>query len=152
MIILIVIMYNFAPFTRKYIDMFINDRSELSQDYSVTYRLDMLKEFIYNKEFILFGGKSLASLPPYVDSEYILRILQFGIIGFLFCIYPYIYLFKKMKNNRKYDVAVYILFMMITSVVLTNFYYIPFIMIWIVVELKKEMLEMENEKNCVYNN
>ena len=151
-VILIALMYNVAPFTRKYIDMFLYNRSELSQDYSVTYRLGMLNEFVENKEFVLLGGKALSSLPEYVDSEYILRILQFGILGFGLCVYPYTYLFNRIKSKKKYEVGFFILIMMITSIVLTNYYYMPFIMIWMVVEAQKQKLEEENEKNCICNN
>ena len=81
-------------------------------------------------------------MPSYVDCEYILRILQFGLIGFAVYLLPFGYLFKTLKKNDIVkSIILFLILMMITVVIMTNLYFIPYLLITLI------MLE-RGDKKC----
>lgn len=134
--------YQYVPFIQKYILMIINGDSNILNDYSISYRLSMFDLFKYNSNYILFGGIGIENLPSYVDCEYILRILQFGLIGFAIYLLPFGYLFKTLKKNDIVkSIILFLILMMITVVIMTNLYFIPYLLITLI------MLE-RGDKKC----
>ena len=117
--------------------------------YSYTYRFQMyLLLFQSNIETILWGGYSydtfLESGVKYVDSEYVMRILQFGILGFILLFYPLVCFCKKYKFN------IYSLFLLfaclslaITNFTITNYALLFYIILYMVI-YKKLIIERPN--------
>jgi hypothetical protein len=57
----------------------------MANDYSISYRLSMVERFWFNdsESNIVSGGFSWREFPKFVDSELVMRTMQFGVLGFL---------------------------------------------------------------------
>jgi hypothetical protein len=79
----VVVMFATIPFMRAYLEIIRSGGfAALSDDYSVTYRNQILGWALGQPERLMFGGLSLAEAPDAVDSEVLMRSLQFGILGY----------------------------------------------------------------------
>ncbi len=102
------ILYFYVPFIHFFADLMIQDISSGKfRSFSVSHRLEMLKIlFSQNWFHIFFGGNfssaKIASSIVFVDSEFVMRSLQFGFLGY-FCLFTplfiLIYSMKKIKEK-----------------------------------------------------
>ncbi len=153
-IVVFIVGYFSSDFFKYYINKYIFnfDFKTFISENSVSYRLEMFNLFFANIKYWIFGGMSLKELPSYVDNEFILRILQFGIIGFLIMIYPFICLFKKIisklslanQNQIVFALIIFLFLMMITSIVMTNIYLMIFIIMSLVMIIKIKEVKYED--------
>ncbi|MGK2285331.1 hypothetical protein [Pedomonas sp. V897] len=100
---------------------------------SVFHRLNMIDWALKSPERLLIGGLSLTELPPkaYVDSEFVLRSLQFGLPGFLILLAPYLWPLTLRWDHRTVFLAFFITFLSITITVSTNPVCIPYTSIYL---------------------
>jgi len=129
-----------VPFIKKMFKTYISGNSRISSDYSISYRLSMLDMFKDNTRYLLTGGYGIYNFPSYVDSEVILRLLQFGIVNLLLIISFYIYkivdIVKKLTNkNAKSNfilTMIFLAFCSVTATVFTNLMIMQFILVYFV--------------------
>ncbi len=153
-LILIAVVLLFAikyvPFVNKIFTEYFIDNTGISNDYSFSYRASMFQLLLENKKYLLFGGYGINNFPDYVDCEYIIRFLQFGVINYLLILYPFIYMFKSCLSNKyALVIIIFIVTCMITSIVLTNLLLVPFVVLTFVVF--KYFGGADNE-DCIHNN
>lgn len=131
----------YVPFLNMiYVRHFTGNGSILN-DYSVSYRLSMFDLFFDNMKYWIFGGYGINNFPAFVDCEYILRILQFGIVNFIILIYPYIYFFKRLNKMHIYNISYlsfFIIFTMFSFTVLSNLFLMQYIILSIFILMKEE--------------
>lgn len=127
------------------------------QSYSYTYREEMFD--IIGKlgpQAILFGGKTYNTFKTmgidYFDSEYVMRILQFGIIGVTMIYYPLFSYTKRHKYNlcSMFILAICLSFA-ITQFTITNYAFIFYIIFYMAFmdKIQKEAVfpyGVQNEK------
>ncbi len=81
---LLVVTFLTVPFMRAYlVALQSGGLGNVSDDYSIAYRNEVLAWGLSQPERLLVGGLSLAEAPEYIDSEILMRSLQFGILGYL---------------------------------------------------------------------
>lgn len=127
------------PFLSKMLNYY-SSHSTILGDYSVSYRLNVFRT-VFAKNALphaLIGGMSVAKFPAYVDCEYIMRILQFGVLGFILLISPIIYIYKINRSSNNHETIIFLFCSMITSFVLTNITLITPIMISLLPMSKNE--------------
>lgn len=131
-LLLLVIAINVIPFIRNFFENYIIGNGDLTKNYSFTHRLDMFGMLIENKGYLLLGGYGIENFSTYVDNEYILRLLQFGVINFVLLLSQYIYLYKKVvrslvaKKKILIELCIFIAVCMMTANVLTNIFLIQY--------------------------
>lgn len=128
-----IIVINYVPFIQSVVVKYITGGNSILSDYSISYRLSMLHFFIDNISYVITGGYSITNFPAYVDNEFILRSIQFGLIGFSLILAPYIYIFKiKLATDATSASAKRIGFFLsantMTSIVFTNLFIAPYIL------------------------
>lgn len=133
-IIVLFLAIQYVPFVNKiFTDYFINN-NDIRNDYSFSYRASMVELLWENKKYLILGGYGINNFPSYVDSEYIIRFLQFGIINYLLVLYPFLYMFKSCLSNRiTLPIIIFIVMCMVTAILLTNLLIIPFVVLTFVV-------------------
>ncbi len=134
-IIVLVIAYLTLPFFQNYINSIFT--GDILTDYSYTYRLGMV-DLLLTSDNWFTGSYLISDLPSYVDSEYILRILQFGIFGLMLFIIPYITLINKKISNLTINIIIFTLVSMLTSIVMTNLLIMQFLMLYLCTNLRKD--------------
>ena len=129
-----------VPFIRTIFDTYILSNNSIRNDYSIHYRLSMINLLKHNTRYLLFGGYGIYNFPSYVDSEIILRLLQFGIVNFGLIIsfygYKFINIIKKIKKTDRSTLIATTAFLIIcslTATVFTNLMTMQFILIYLVV-------------------
>ena len=114
---------------------------------SFTYRHSMYGElFSSDATTIMFGGKSVSQFPRYVDSEYVMRIFQFGVIGFFLLYLPYFYFTLKYRNIYATFLIVVLLIRSITSSGITNVTALPYILLFMAVS-QRLVFDKKPQKN-----
>ena len=152
-LIIISLVIYFTPFLYQQIWERIANNSYFDS-YSYTYRFQMYKLLLgIDINAILFGGFSYETFLKwgikYVDSEYVMRILQFGILGFLFLLYPFINFCKRYKFNiYALFLLLACLFLAVTNFSVTNYALIFYIILYMVIYKK---LVIEKPNNVLYN-
>ena len=133
-IIVLFLAIQYVPFVNKiFTDYFINN-NDIRNDYSFSYRASMVELLWENKKYLILGGYGINNFPSYVDSEYIIRFLQFGIINYLLVLYPFLYMFKSCLSNKiTLPIIIFIVMCMVTAILLTNLLIIPFVVLTFVV-------------------
>ncbi|MBR1875325.1 hypothetical protein IJ798_03045 [Candidatus Saccharibacteria bacterium] len=125
----------YIPFMQILYNRFFIEGNSVLDDYSLSYRLSMLELFKDNMNFLFFGGYGIENFPPYVDSEIILRGMQLGIVGFSTTLTPYLSMkqvIEKRSLEMKPSIRQYLFVLALcsmTSVVFTNLYLIPYILL-----------------------
>ena len=145
---LTILAINFVPFINSFFNSYIAGNEDITKNYSFTYREDMLELLKNNGDKVLLGGYGISNFPSYVDNEYILRLLQFGVINYGLILSQYFYMYKKASKetqNKKIlrEMAVFILTCMLTSNILTNIYMMQFILLSILL-INESSQEKEN--------
>lgn len=132
--LILVICYFSFPYLQYNIDLIISgDMFEKAR--SITHRKEMYINLLKSgSSIILFGGVPYDKFPSAVDSEYVMRIMQYGLIGFFFIYLPYF--FFAVKHNKDVFAGLLIfccLFNSITAFTVTNFISLSFIILFMVV-------------------
>ena len=144
--VVLIISFKYIPFLNKIYNDFIIKENNISNDYSFSYRTKMIEFFKENIGYSFVGGYGINNFPTYVDIEYVLRIIQFGMINYLLIISPYIVIFSiVLKKIRKkyliFEIISFVLLCMTTSIIITNIYVIQYILLVAIIFMK------EGEKN-----
>ena len=146
----VLLMLRFIPFLYEQVWLPIQNASLFSSE-SYTWRGTMYNMLASQDLFsFLFGGKSYFILNQMqilaFDSEYVLRILQFGLFGFLFMYLPLIYFTTKNKFNiySVFPLAL-CLTISITNFTITNYAFIFYIILYIVIYNKLKERKTLNE-------
>lgn len=145
-----IIGYNTLEFVRYALNEYITGTA--LESYSVTYRADMF-DWMLNSgwQTILVGGVPFSKFPPFVDSEWVQRILQYGIIGTFLLYLPYLYfVIKNYKNIYSYLLVGLCMWVSITTHTVSNFALIPFILIYMAIiyrlDSKDFMVQLQNNR------
>lgn len=147
-IIISSIIYNYTSFLKYYVETFLmqKDLSIFLNDYSVTYRVSMFELLLNNPIVILIGGNNYSMLPEYVDSEPILRILQFGIIGYIALLLMHIKININLLKESSFNTGIIIFGLLIfliinsvTTIIFSSMLFISYIGIFYAVT-KKEVI------------
>jgi len=114
---------------------------------SLFHRLNMINWALTSPERLLVGGLSLTELPPdaYVDSEFVLRSLQFGLPGFLLLLGPYLWPLTLCRDHRALFLAFFITFLSITTTVSTNPVCIPYLSLYLGLLLHRRRQKIRSE-------
>lgn len=132
------ISYVCFPFIKYVLDSIIH--GSFFDSYSFVYRGIMYKMlFSQSIKTWLIGGVSYSDFPEFVDAEYVMRIMQFGLIGLLLLYLPYIYFWLVNKNNKhSFFLLIFLLWCSWANFTVTNFMILPFILIFMsVIEKNK---------------
>lgn len=141
---LFVIAYFNLEFVRFIIDELLAGKTMQSD--SIVYRAYMYDWLFNSGSFALFfGGLPYEKFPGFVDSEWVMRVLQFGFVGFFLMYLPYIYFsLLKYRNINYYFLIINCLFVSLTTFTISNYVIIPFIILYMVT-LNKYMESRKHE-------
>ncbi|WP_338373782.1 hypothetical protein [Marivirga tractuosa] len=145
LVIASLVAYEYIEFFQYTIDKIIN--GEIGSTHSFSHRF-MKYTDLFNLDFpkLLFGGYSIYYFKQYVDSEIVMRIYQFGIIGLTLWYLPFVWLIIKNKFTLNALAVIVFLFLnTITSFVFTNLLYIPFVLLFIITT------QYKNNENSLYS-
>lgn len=136
--ILMLIVYRTSPYFKNVINIIASDISAGQgwSFYSVTHRLQMFKWVFSDwRCFFLGGGVSTASLKGtiYIDSEFVMRTLQFGIAGYILSISVFVAFYvraKRLNNSLAVNVGEFLILFMIlgslSTTLMTNMVFVLF--------------------------
>lgn len=119
--------------------VFLNPTGGLAGFYSYSYRLSMYQWAFSEPYKLLFGGLVLSDVPDtgYIDSEFVMRSLQFGLFGYLCFQLLYWRPFSLRRDADALFLPVALVIMSLTQTVASNAYCVPFLMFYHrVLELK----------------
>lgn len=108
---------------------------KLGESFSLINRLNSYV-WAYEKldQFLLLGGVTtdeFSARPFAVDSEIVLRSLQFGLIGYLLMIWLNFIIVAKSKCYDSYFILFFMFIASITNTVASNFLFMPFVAIYV---------------------
>jgi len=141
----------FVPFMRPFLTAILSGGGAgLSNDESVSYRSQILLWASTHVNQLWFGGLSLAESPAAVDSEVIMRSLQFGWLGYLVLQFPvwcFVTLGFEVRNPAALKFGVILLvFCLFCSLTFSPFSY-PYLLIWYGCLLAYWMADPTNTKS-----
>lgn len=142
-IIVMILAIKYIPFLNMIYTRHFTGDGTIFDDYSVYYRLSMFDLLRKNHNYIIFGGYGISNFPPYVDSEYVLRLLQFGFVNFTILLLPYYVLFKKTIEENKINsiyIIGFIFINMLSVTILTNLLLMQYIILAFFLIKKEEKI------------
>lgn len=118
------------PFSVRIIAQLFLGMYSIQTDYSFTHRLSMIQWMGENSRMLLFGGMGSEQLPQYVDSEFVLRSVQFGGFGFLLMHLVWISEAWKWRSLDALFLIYLTLVGSLTNTIATNVFFVTFLIIY----------------------
>jgi hypothetical protein len=117
---------------------FATSPTQFAEGFSVVNRLRSIEWALHHwPDFVTFGGSTSAEMAnriawqgSAVDSELILRSMQFGFLGFLCLLASNIWTGFYWKNTDSWFILVFVMVSSLTNSMLTNFVLFPFVIIY----------------------